>query len=124
MSPSQPGARTGRARAYLDECLVWDNHGCMPVGRPNDTSFLPQLRRYWAAGVDAVMLNAGFGEMGVEEHLRTLADMRHWLKARPDEYVLIDTPDDVASMIMFLCSEQGRRISGQAIGVDGHTEFI
>ena len=34
------------------------------------------------------------------------------------------TPDDVASMIMFLCSEQGRRISGQAIGVDGHTEFI
>ena len=34
------------------------------------------------------------------------------------------TPDDVASMIIFLCSEQGRHISGQAIGVDGHTEFI
>jgi NAD(P)-dependent dehydrogenase (short-subunit alcohol dehydrogenase family) len=34
------------------------------------------------------------------------------------------TPDDVAAMILFLCSEQGRRISGQAIGVDGHTEFI
>ena len=34
------------------------------------------------------------------------------------------TPDDVAAMILFLCSEQGARISGQAIGVDGHTEFI
>ena len=33
-------------------------------------------------------------------------------------------PDDVAAMILFLCSEHGARISGQAIGVDGHTEFI
>ena len=109
MSPSQPGTRTGSARAYLGECLVWDNHGCMPVGRPNDTSFLPQLRRYRAAGVDAVMLNVGFGEMGVEEHLRTLADMRHWLKARPDEYVLIDTPDDV---------ERARATGRLAVGFD------
>jgi NAD(P)-dependent dehydrogenase (short-subunit alcohol dehydrogenase family) len=34
------------------------------------------------------------------------------------------TPDDVAAMILFLCSDQGARISGQAVGVDGHTEFI
>ncbi len=34
------------------------------------------------------------------------------------------TPEDVAAMILFLCSEQGARISGQAIAVDGHTEFI
>jgi NAD(P)-dependent dehydrogenase (short-subunit alcohol dehydrogenase family) len=34
------------------------------------------------------------------------------------------TADDVAAMILFLCSDQGARISGQAIGVDGHTEFI
>jgi NAD(P)-dependent dehydrogenase (short-subunit alcohol dehydrogenase family) len=33
-------------------------------------------------------------------------------------------PEDVAATILFLCSEQGARISGQAIGVDGHTEFI
>ena len=33
-------------------------------------------------------------------------------------------PEDVAAMILFLCSEQGARISGQTIGVDGHTEFI
>jgi len=34
------------------------------------------------------------------------------------------TPDDVAAMILFLCSDQGGRISGQAMSVDGHTEFI
>jgi NAD(P)-dependent dehydrogenase (short-subunit alcohol dehydrogenase family) len=34
------------------------------------------------------------------------------------------TPDDVAAMILFLCSEHGARISGQAVAVDGHTEFI
>ena len=33
-------------------------------------------------------------------------------------------PDDVAAMILFLCSEHGARISGQAVAVDGHTEFL
>ena len=30
--------------------------------------------------------------------------------------------EDVAALVMFLCSEQGRYISGQAIGLDGNTE--
>ena len=84
-----------QARALLERALVWDNHGCMPVGRPNDTSFLPQLQRYRAAGVDVAMINVGFGDQGIEDHLRTLATMRHWLLARPDDYVLIDGPDDI-----------------------------
>lgn len=84
------------SRSLLRESLVWDNHGCMPVQRPHDTAFLPQLNRYRAAGVDAVMLNAGFGDMGIDDHVRTLASLRHWLKARPSEYVLIDTVDDIA----------------------------
>jgi membrane dipeptidase len=33
--------------------------------------------------------------MGIEEHVRTLASLRHWLKARPDEYVLMRTADDI-----------------------------
>ena len=48
------------AREIIDGCLVWDNHGCMPL-RPIDTSFLPQLARYRAAGFDHVSLNIGFG---------------------------------------------------------------
>ena len=85
---------TSRASALIAGTLVWDNHGCMPL-RPHDTSFLPQLERYRAAGVDVAMLNVGFGEMGIEDHVRMLASMRHWLSARPDDYVLIDTVDDI-----------------------------
>lgn len=85
----------GRARRFMAGTLVWDNHGCMPVARPHDTSFLPQLERYRAVGVDVVMLNVGFGEQGIEDHLRTLASLRHWLLAHPDRYVLVDGPDDI-----------------------------
>ena len=88
-------ATSGNARALLCNSLVWDNHGCMPVMRAHDASFLPQLQRYRAAGVDAVMLNIGFGEMGIEDHIRTLAGMRHWIKQRPQEYLLIESADDI-----------------------------
>jgi membrane dipeptidase len=88
-------ATSGNARALLRDSLVWDNHGCMPVMRAHDASFLPQLQRYRAAGVDAVMLNIGFGEMGIEDHIRTLAGMRHWIKQRPQEYLLIESADDI-----------------------------
>jgi membrane dipeptidase len=83
------------ARALLRDVLVWDNHGCMPVGRPQDTSFLPQLQRYRAAGVDVVTLNVGFGDHGIEDTLRTLASIRHWLLAHPDDYLLVQTSDDI-----------------------------
>ncbi len=75
--------------------LAWDNHGCMPL-RPFDDSFLPQLQRYRDAGVDVAMLNVGFGEQGVEEHMRNLAHFRRWISARPEQYVLIDTVADIA----------------------------
>jgi membrane dipeptidase len=92
---SPPTSPRTRAAALLRESVVWDNHGCMPVARPHDTSFLPQLQRYRDAGVSAVMLNVGFGDMGIEDHVRTLASMRHWLGARPDDYILLNTADDV-----------------------------
>ncbi len=98
-----------RAAALLRECLVWDNHGCMPVGRPHDTSWLPQLRRYRAAGVDVVTLNVGFGEMGIESHVRTLASLRAWLIARPDEYVIASRVDDI---------ERARATGRLAVGFD------
>lgn len=34
------------------------------------------------------------------------------------------SPEDVTAMALFLLSDSGRRISGQAIGVDGHTETL
>ena len=33
-------------------------------------------------------------------------------------------PEDVANMALFLTSTYGRYISGQAIGLDGHTEGL
>jgi membrane dipeptidase len=97
------------AVALLRDTLVWDNHGCMPVGRPLDTSFLPQLERYRASGVDVVMLNIGFGEMGVEEHLRTIASLRHWLLQQSDRFVVLDTAEDI---------ELARSTSRLAVGFD------
>jgi membrane dipeptidase len=81
----------------------------MPVGRPHDSSFLPQLERYRAAGVDAVILNIGFDEMGIEEHIRTLASLRHWLKARSEQYLLLEQADD---------AELARATGRLAVGFD------
>lgn len=85
----------GRARALIDACAVWDNHGCMPVGRPHDSSFLPQLKRYRRAGVDAIVLNVGFGEMTVADHVSTLAAMRAFVLAHPQDYLLFETLADL-----------------------------
>ena len=82
------------ARALIESSLVWDNHGCMPV-RPHDEAFLPKLERYRAAGVDTVALNVGYGEQGVEEHVRMIAHFRRWLLARPSDYVVAGTVDDI-----------------------------
>jgi hypothetical protein len=46
------------------------------------------------------MLNVGFGDMGIEEHVRTLASLRCWIKARPDEYLLLRSADDVADLVV------------------------
>ena len=32
--------------------------------------------------------------------------------------------DDVTNMLLFLCSEAGSKISGQALSVDGYTETL
>ena len=32
--------------------------------------------------------------------------------------------DDIANMVVFICSDLGSKISGQALSVDGHTETL
>ena len=94
--PSSPKTNDYRATAaaIVHDTLVWDNHGCMPVGAPFGTGFLPQLHRYRDAGVNVVSLNVGFGEMDVTDHVQTLASIRRWVSMQPD-YMLITTAADV-----------------------------
>jgi membrane dipeptidase len=70
---------------------------------------LPQLARHKAAGFDAITVNIGFGEQGPEEHLRMIAALRHWLVARPEEYLLLLEADDV---------ERARSTGRLAVGFD------
>lgn len=78
----------------LADTLVWDNHACMPL-RPDDTSFLPQLQRHRATGVDVVCLNAGFGPQPLDLHVRMLASMRRWIEAHSDDYALASSIVDI-----------------------------
>ena len=87
---------TQRAAALVRDNLVWDNHACMPL-RPHDVSFLPQLERHRAAGADVVMVNVGFGEQGLEEHVRMLASLRGWLAQHAGRFRLIESLADIAA---------------------------
>jgi membrane dipeptidase len=101
-------ANSSTARQLIDAVPVWDHHACLPL-RPNDPAFLPQLARHKAAGFDAITVNIGFGEQGPEEHLRMIAALRHWLLARPEEYLLLLEADDV---------ERARSTGRLAVGFD------
>lgn len=72
------------AKMVVANTLVWDNHGCMPVGAPFRTDFLPQRRRYRQAGADVVSLNVGFGEMEVADHSQILGAMRRFVSVQDD----------------------------------------
>ena len=81
-------------RTLLQNSLVWDNHACMPL-RPHDESFLPQLARCKAAGINAISVNVGYGDQGIEEHIRMLATFRHWLASNIQDYLVVSTVDDL-----------------------------
>jgi len=66
----------------------------MPL-RP-DASFLSQLHRYRASGVNMVMLNVMFYNiMTWYEGLRVLSFMRTWLLERSEDFLVVSIPDDI-----------------------------
>lgn len=82
------------ARNLLEQSLVWDNHTCMPL-RPGDHSFLDQLQRAKAVGVNVIALNVGFGPQTLEAHLRMVAFFRQWLAQHSDQYLLAHNLKDI-----------------------------
>jgi hypothetical protein len=59
----------------------------MPL-RPDDESFLAQLKRHKAAGVSPVSLNVSFDLEPPEKAFLMLASFRRWIERHADEYVL------------------------------------
>ena len=71
MDQLAPGSRKQVNELNISEViqnsLVWDNHGCMPL-RPEESTlnFLPLLQRYRDGGVDVASLNVTFDIPGVD----------------------------------------------------------
>jgi len=67
--------------------------------------------------MDRVVANEAAARGISEDEVRALyvkgVSMKTWVEA-----------DDIADMALFLASEMGRKVSGQAMAVDGHTETI
>jgi len=74
--------------------IVWENHACMPL-RPGDTSFLPQLERVRAAGINVISLNVSFDVVDPNDAFKVLATFRHWVRQHPERYVLADSVADI-----------------------------
>lgn len=83
------------AEALHSRSLVWDNHGCLPLELDKNLEFIPQLQRYRAAGVDVVSINTGYGEIELEDCIRVLAQMRDWITAHPEQYLLVNSVADI-----------------------------
>ena len=99
MSNPLPQTHTSAtAQRILETNLAWDNHGCMPL-RTGDTGFLPQLARYRNAGFNVVSLNVGFDAVPWENTLPVMATFRRWIRQHGDDYLLIETVEDVAQAV-------------------------
>jgi membrane dipeptidase len=66
----------------------------MPL-RPDDESFLPQLARHKAAGVNLVVLNIYVDMCPPETAIEMLASFRRWIARHPEDYVIAQTVADI-----------------------------
>lgn len=69
--------------------------------------------------VDSPMTDAGVARM-TEKTGRSAADIRKYLESLSPQKRLI-TPEEVADLVVFLCSDAAHGITGQALNVDGGT---
>ena len=86
---------THKARAFYESALVWDNHTCLPIDRIAE--FAPELRRFSRSGVDVVSVNIGDSNIALETQMRVVAELRRFILAHPNEFVLVSTATDIAA---------------------------
>lgn len=70
--------------------------------------------------VEGPRIDSVISERAAEEGV-SLDDMRERYLRHNSLHTLFTT-EDIANMALFLCSDAGRKITGQALSVDGHTE--
>jgi membrane dipeptidase len=80
-------------RVLHGSALVWDNHTCFPLDKVKE--FLPELDRFRASGVDVVAINIGDSNITLEAQMRMAAEVRHYILAHPNEFVLISKVADI-----------------------------
>lgn len=84
--------RWSPTQELLRDAVVWDAHGCLPLAPGSDVS---GLRRYAASGVSFVSINVGMDFNAQADVVKTLAYLRRWIAAHPDEVVIAGRADDV-----------------------------
>ena len=81
-----------KVQSILDGEVIWDAHsGFMP----DPAADLDNLRIWRAAGVDYLSIDVGFDLLPWEKTVATLAAFRHWILARPSEYALVSSADEI-----------------------------
>lgn len=81
-----------KIRSILDSEVIWDAHsGFMP----DPAADLNNLRIWREAGVDYLSIDVGFDLLSWEATVATLASFRHWIMARPDDYALVKSADEI-----------------------------
>ena len=97
--------------------MVWDNHGGFAYHR---ASHLEELSRWATSGVDYLSINAGFDVMPWTLAVEALSRYRHWVRARGDVVVEVDTVEHLVEHIDHMVSLVGPEHVG--IGMDSVLE--
>jgi membrane dipeptidase len=85
---------------------VWDTHVCFPL---NPRAELAELERYKKSGVTFVSINVGMDLNPFEDVIQVLVGFRKYLKARPDDYVLVSSVADIL---------EAKRLNKMAVAFD------
>lgn len=84
-----------QTKRLIERTVLWDNHACMPL-RHDDDTFLPQLARHKNAGINLVILNICFDIHPPETGFLILASFRRWIDLHADDYVVVQTVEDIS----------------------------
>jgi membrane dipeptidase len=72
--------------------IIWDAHACLPLEYNADMS---PLERHRKAGATFVSVNVGMDFNPLGQVVRVIAGFRDWLSRHSDQYLLVETVDDV-----------------------------